>query len=106
MKYYIYISDQKVDMLAAQISENRLRTLASRLELSVTLPWLPLSATYKPGEPMPSDTRRIDRVRVIEEALDPEEVGDIVASKPWIKSSLNMSWGFIDDERSAVFFLS
>jgi hypothetical protein len=105
MKYYIYVSDKKVDMLAAQVPEKKLKSLAHQLELKVTLPWLPLSATYKPGNPMPSDAQRIERLRVIEQALDYNEVGNVVESHPWIKSSLNMSWGFIDTERRAVWFL-
>lgn len=105
MKYYVYVSDQKVDMLAAQVPEKKLKSLARQLELKVTLPWLPLSATYKPGYPMPSDAQRIERLRVIEQALDDGEVGNVVESRPWIKSSLNMSWGFIDAERRAVWFL-
>jgi hypothetical protein len=54
---------------------------------------------------MPADSYRIKRLRIVEEALDPDEVGDITVSRPWIKASLIMSWGFIDDERRAVWFL-
>ena len=105
MKYYIYVSDSKVDMLAAQIPEKTLRALVRRLELSVCLPWLPLKATYKPGDPMPSDSHRIERLGVVENALDPNDVGSLTDSRPWIRSSLDMSFGYIDSEMKAVWFL-
>lgn len=104
MNYYIYISDQKVDMLAGQIPEKKLRDLANQFEFSINLPWLPLSITYKPGEPMPTDSHRIKRLKIIENTFDPTDIGGITVNRPWIKSSLNMSWGFIDDERRSVWF--
>jgi len=104
MDYFIYISDQKVDMLANQIPTKRLRRLARQFEFSVKLPWVPFNATYKPGDPIPSDVHRINRVRLIEKALDPDQVGGITVARPWIKSSLRMTWGFIDGGKKAVWF--
>ena len=106
MDYYIYISDQKVDMLASQIAEKRLRAIARRLEISVTAPWLPLSATYRPGDPAPADEQRINRLRLVREAMDPATVGDLHSSGPWIEGCLDMRWGFVESDHAAVWFLS
>ena len=105
MEYYVYISDQKVDMLASQISEKMMKTLLKRLEISIKLPWIPFAASYKPGDPMPSDQERVRRLRVVEEAIDLASIGVLDGSREWIKSTLEMRWGFIDDERKAVWFL-
>lgn len=105
MEYYVYISDKKVDMLASQISEKKIKALLKRLEISIKLPWVSFTANYKPGDPMPSDQERIQRLRIVEEAIDPASIGALDGSREWIKSTLEMRWGFIDDERKAVWFL-
>ncbi len=64
MKYYIYISDTKVDMLYPQIPQPLLKRIASNLSIDLKLFGAEVNIGAKSGS---SEETRISKVRIVSE---------------------------------------
>jgi hypothetical protein len=104
VRFYVYVSDTKVDMLTAQIRERRIRKIMQGLGVNVKIPVVPVEATYS-GAPQPTDETRIGRLQNIEEAIAPADIGDVESDCPWIQGCMLLNWGFIDERQQAVCFV-
>lgn len=67
MKYYIYISDTKVDMLYPQIPQPILKKIASSLSIDLKFLGAELSVA---GKSNPSDETRYAKVRIVSEYIE------------------------------------
>ncbi len=87
MKYYVYTSATKVEMLYPQIPPRLLSRFATELKIDLKL----LSATVRGREPEHTLYSKLALVvRYIEEH---EQVGTIDEPKDWFRGTLPMRWG-------------
>jgi hypothetical protein len=91
MKYYIYISDTKVDMLYPQIPKPVLKKIASNLSIDLKLFGAEVSVASKSS---PSDETRYAKVRIVSEYIEKNlDVGSVDAPSTYFKGNLPMRWG-------------
>lgn len=89
MRYYLYISDVKVDMLRAQISQEKLKPIAASLKIDLKV--LSLSLDRKPN---PEDLYA--KLQVVEKYLENnEQIGTQVRPKSYFRGSAKMTSGVI-----------
>ncbi|MCA1655693.1 MAG: hypothetical protein LC635_04465 [Pseudonocardiaceae bacterium] len=90
MKYYVYISDTKVDMLFAQVPRSFVAKVAA--ELTVDLKVITISLKERP-----SDEGRYSKVKVVSDYLranlDLPTIGDGNAPTQYFAGELDMRWG-------------
>ena len=105
MKYYIYISDTKVDMLYPQVPQPLLKKITSSLNIDVKL----LGAEVNIGaKGNPSDETRYAKVKIVSEYIEKHlDVGSVDAPSTYFKGTLPMRWtqrtAFGDDLRVVYF---
>jgi hypothetical protein len=87
MKYYVYVSDTKVDMLYGQIPARERHSIATDLKIDLKL----LSATFK--ETPPAETRYSRLQLVCDYIRRREAVGTVEDPKAYFEGTLMMSWG-------------
>jgi len=88
MKYYIYISDTKVDMLYPQIPKSLLKKIASSLNIDLKLLGVEVSVS---GKSNPSDETRYTKVKIVSEYIEKHiDVGTIDAPSTYLKGTLSM----------------
>jgi hypothetical protein len=100
MKYYIYISDTKVDMLFAQIPQSILKKISG--ELNINLGMVSVSLKEKQNE-----QTRFDKVNVVSNYINEHlDVGDVDHPKAYFKETVSTRWGplFGGDTENLVFF--
>lgn len=96
MKYYIYISDTKVDMLYPQIPKSILKQIAS--SLSIDLKLLGAEVTIG-GKSSQSDETRYSKVQIVSEYIEKHlDVGSIDAPSTYFKGILPMQYGTFERE--------
>lgn len=87
MRYYVYVSDVKIDMLFAQIPRSLLARVAGDLKLDLKL----LSVTLK-KETLPET--RYSKLDVVTQALrEAGEIGTIEQPKQYFSGAMSMGWG-------------
>ena len=87
MKYYIYVSDAKLDMLYAQIPRRVVDRLAT--ELTVDLQLLSISLKEKP-----SDENRYAKLKLVAGYIDKHlKVGTVDEPEAYFRGNLPMRWG-------------
>jgi hypothetical protein len=87
MKYYVYISDTKVDMLYSQIPQNILRKIAA--ELNINLGIFSLSVKGKENE----EKTRYEKLKLVVNYIENNmDVGTVDQPKAYFKGSLPMQW--------------
>jgi hypothetical protein len=90
VKYYLYVSDTKLDMLYAQIPRPVLERLA--VELKVDLKVLGVVLRTNPLE----DETRYAKLEVVTKYLEREGyVGTIDEPAEYFKGPVTMTWGFM-----------
>src|SRR5436309_3024639 len=95
MKYYIYISDTKLDMLYPQIPKALLKRIAS--ELSINLKLLGAEANIVAKNDQSNETR-YSKVKIVTEYIEKHlDVGSIDAPSTYFKGTLPMAWGTLQD---------
>jgi hypothetical protein len=96
MKYYIYISDTKVDMLYPQIPKPLLKKIASNLSIDLKL----LGAEVNIGaKSNPSDETRYAKVRIVSEYIEKHlDVGTVDAPSTYFKGQLSLRQGTFKDQ--------
>jgi hypothetical protein len=94
MKYYIYISDTKVDMLYPQIPKSLLKKIASSLNIDLKL----LGAEVNLGaKTISTDETRYSKVKIVSEYIEKHlDVGTIDTPSTYFKGKLLMQWGQIE----------
>src|SRR4051794_34822239 len=97
MRYYVYVSDAKLDMLAPQIPAKIRNSIAAELKLDLKL----LSLTMKSKD---SEETRYSKLSLVTEYLRKhEDVGSVDDPHPFFAGSLTMVWGAIGDGRGVYF---
>ena len=95
LKHYIYVSDTKVDMLAAQVPRKLRDRIAADLQLDLKV--LAVSLKQAPGE-----ETRYSKVALITRYLsDHAEIGTPDLPKAYFAGSLPMRWGELRDAPQA-----
>lgn len=88
MKYYIYISDSKVDMLLSQIPHDQKRKIATEFKIDLKL----LSASRKAE--MEDESNRFSRLEAVTAFIrEYGNVGSIDGPDEYIEGDLPMRWG-------------
>jgi hypothetical protein len=99
LRYYLYISDAKVDMLLSQVDPTAKRKLAT--ELSVDLK---LFAAKRSSETVEGEDR-IGRLEAVVKYLnDHDEIGTLDAPGRFFAGELPMRWGPYGDTGSALVY--
>jgi hypothetical protein len=99
VKYYIYISDSKLDMLWQQIPEASKKRVSRQLKLD----WKIVSVSQTVEE-APQEARTM-RLRAVERYLletEGETVGTVNDPKGWIYDTLDLKWGVLDLARGSA----
>lgn len=87
MRYYLYISDSKIDMLFGQIPQRLRRRLAAELTIDLKL----VSATLAPSR---TDETRYSKTDLVVHYLERHaEVGSVDYPQQYFRGTLPMRWG-------------
>jgi hypothetical protein len=86
MKYYVYVSDAKVEMLYAQIPRAIRDKIVAELKIDLKVVSLSLKGN-------PTDETRYSKLRVVSDYLDKEGVGTVDAPHTYFRGSVPMKWG-------------
>jgi len=100
MKYYLYISDAKIDMLYPQIPKPILKRIASSLSIDLKL----LGAEiYIGAKSNSSDETRYTKVGIVSEYIEKHlDVGSIDAPSTYFRGTLPMKWGLPLENETVV----
>ena len=94
MKYYVYISDTKIDMLYPQIPKPLLKKIASNLSIDLKLLGAEVNIGTKSNQ---SDETRYAKVKIVSEYIEKHlDVGTIDTPSTYFKGKLLMQWGQIE----------
>jgi hypothetical protein len=100
-RYYVYVSDAKLDMLHGQIPRKLRDRIAKDLKLDLKLVSLSLTE-------VPTQENRYSKVAVVEDYLERDGgVGSVGAPGRYIRDTLDMTWGHADPRTApddAVYF--
>jgi hypothetical protein len=100
MRYYIYVSDAKVDMLSAQIPESLFDVIAADLELDLKVLKVRLRETAVPDN-------RFTRLAAVENYIRRQfSVGTVDEPGPYFAGTMDLRWAQLGetDEDSVVYF--
>jgi hypothetical protein len=102
LRYFVYISDLKVQMLLDQISEPVRRSIAAELKLDFKLVSLTLSS---PAVDTTTRQRsRIEKLAVVEQHIRRyEQVGDLTARHGWLAGEADLDWKPLEDGETVLF---
>ncbi len=93
MKYYLYVSDAKVDMLYSQIDKSLLKKIAAELSVDLKLLGVGFGATIKQNQ---SEETRYSKLRLVVKYIEKHlNVGWVDAPATYFKGSLPMGWGLL-----------
>jgi Family of unknown function (DUF7019) len=100
LRYYLYISDAKLDMLFDQIDRSILKRIVAEVKVDLKLASVTLRGADSPG---PS---RAAKLRVVERYIEANHhVGDIwVPGRQFFRGRLEMWWGWVPAREAAVWF--
>ncbi|MET7704898.1 SAVMC3_10250 family protein [Micromonospora sp. NPDC005413] len=99
-RYYLYISDAKVDMLLSQIDPGYHRKRSAEFSVNLTF----VGAKHTVESPAADQVARLERVtRYLDDHAD---VGDVDAPGQFFRGLLPMQWGIVPttNERALVYF--
>jgi hypothetical protein len=86
-RFYVYVSDAKLEMLHAQIPGKRRDRIATELKLDLKLISLSLSE-------LPSEENRYSKLAVVTNYLESEgQVGTIDVPNAYLRAKVVMTWG-------------
>lgn len=104
LKYYLYVSDTKVDMLYQQVPKRLLQKIASELNINLKLVAAEISVTSKSGL---SEETRYSKLKIVTKYLEEhEDIGTIdnLGYGSYFKGTLPMKWGLVEWASELVFF--
>jgi hypothetical protein len=102
LRYYLYISDSKLDMLYEQIDESALRRISAEIKVDLKLASLTLRQVDNPAP------ARTAKLRIVERFIEQHHhVGTIEEpGSEYFRGQMDMSWGWlISDDQPGVVFL-
>jgi hypothetical protein len=99
MRYYVYVSETKVDQLYAQIPPRLRDRLATKLTIDLKL----IKGEFEGRQPQESLFSKLDIVRSY--LNDEELIGTIYQPKTFFGGELQLSWGPYEDPRSKAEFV-
>src|SRR5438093_5085324 len=99
MKYYVYISESKIEMLYSQIGASKDRKKEAVLGFDLKI----LKGHLKESRQLP-DNKFAQLEKVVHELRSSGQVGEITDKKPYIKGGLPMTWASFADSESPVTF--
>src|SRR6266571_7764642 len=98
MKFYLYISDAKIDMLFAQIPFGFLEQIAGELKINVGV----LSASVKRD---PGELDRYKKAEAVSKYIDRNShVGTLDSPEEYFRGQSIVRWEFYGDTKSVVYF--
>ena len=105
-KYYIYVSDTKVNQLYDQIPKKLLGKIASELTLDLKPYGVGIGATFKKEQ---AQETRFSKLKIVIQYLEKfmsEEIGWVDAPGVYFKGTLPMFWGRLPkrENTEAVYF--
>lgn len=91
LRYYVYISDYKLDMLYEQISPALRRRISGELKIDLKLAGLTVRGSEEP------EATRMAKLRAVEHYIDKHhQVGDISEpGREFFRGSMDMQWGWL-----------
>lgn len=104
LRYYLYVSDTKLDMLFEQIDRSTLKRISAEVKVDLKLASVTLTRTDNP------DPARAAKLRVVERFIDRHhQVGTIEnPGNEYFRGSMPMGWGWLRsrpvDEMDMVVF--
>lgn len=102
MKYYIYISETKVDMLFPQIPKPILKRIASSLNIDLKLFGAELSVGIKGNQ---ANETRYAKVKIVSEYIEKNlDVGSIEAPSTYFKGTLPMRYSIFATSKTQVVY--
>lgn len=102
MKYYVYISDAKVDMLLGQLPDRERQKLAVELKVNLAVLSMKVTGTGTVG---PID-HRVNRLEaVVRHLRATKDVGDFLSESSYISDTLDISYCTQGPESSFVAFV-
>jgi hypothetical protein len=102
LRYFVYISDMKVQMLLDQLSEPTRRSLAAELKLDFKLVSLTLTSPMVDGQQRQQS--RIAKLAVVEDYIRRNHpVGDLASTRGYIAANAEMDWKPLDDNETVLF---
>jgi hypothetical protein len=99
MKYYIYISESKIEMLYSQIAASEGQKKESLLGFDLKV----LKGHLKESRQIP-DNKFAQLEKVVSSLESNDQVGEIIGTKPYIKGNLEMTWASFGLRESPVTF--
>lgn len=100
MRYYVYVSDAKLDMLYGQIPSRLLSRIVAELKLDVKV----LAVSIRERE---TDATRFEKLAVVENYIDRHfDVGTVHDPAPWFRGQLHMRSGIYGDEPGGLLYFS
>lgn len=99
MKYYVYISKSKIEMLYSQIAAPEHQKKEALLGFDLKI----LKGHLKESRQIP-DNKFAQLEKVVGELKSNDQVGDITGTKPYIKGELEMTWASFAGPKSPVTF--
>jgi hypothetical protein len=99
LRYYLYISDTKLDMLFEQVDQPTRRRISKEIRVDLKL----ASFTFRePEDSMPS---RLAKLRIVEQYIGTyHNVGNVAEpGSQFFRGQLDMQWGRIGDEKGVWF---
>jgi hypothetical protein len=88
-KYFVYLSDTKVNMLFTQIPRSLKSKIATEIEIDLQF----LRTTFRDRDNQDQETRYSKLQVVLKHIEGRNIVGTIESSKPYFKGELDMRWG-------------
>jgi hypothetical protein len=102
MKYFVFVSDAKVDMLLPQIPQKLKSKLAAEIGVNIGV----LTASLKSERDVDEKADRISRLNAVIKFLrKTEDVGSIDEARNWIEGTEDVRVTYPSEEREAVFFV-
>jgi len=102
MKYYIYISDTKVDMLYPQIPPPLLKKIASSLSIDIKVFGSGITVSAKGNQ---TELTRYSKVQIVSEYIEKYlDVGSIDAPSTYFKGKLPMRYTIFTKSRNQVVY--
>ena len=102
LRYFVYISDVKVDMFLEQISEPTRRSIAAELKLDFKLISLTLTGPLVDGQQRKRS--RMAKLAVVEDYIRRNhELGDLTSARGYIAADAELDWKPLDDNETVLF---
>ena len=100
MKFYHYISKEKVDMLLPQIPVTEKKKVSAKIGFNIGI------LTGEIAEERLSLDDKVNRAKTVSDYICTfEDVGEVSSDSPWIIGKMNAFLGHFPSAKSAVFFI-